>query len=675
MAKRRRHASAQPQSDAGWLGLGYALSLSLALASLAQEPNSLSLADLKAMDLEQLLEVRIVTVYAASRFEQTITEAPSSITVVPSDEIKRYGYRSLSDILASATGLFVSYDRNYAFLGTRGLSLGDFNSRVLLLVDGHRVNNNLTDGAAIGTDFILDVDLIDHVEVIRGPGSALYGNNAFFGVINVVTRKGRQVDGAEVSGEYASFDTFKGRVTVGKSFSDGVEFLLSGTLYDSAGPEQLFYKEFNTPDQNNGIAQNMDADSYGSCFGSLRYRDFTLQGGFISREKVNPTAQYFTTFNDPRLRTVDDRGYADLAFTHEFPDIVDVTARVYYDRSDYTIGYPIGAPMATAFFEEVQKGEWWGTEFQLSKHLWEKHVIAAGAEYRDDFRQEKRVFDERATYTDVHDNRRSYGVFVQGDFAVRTNLHFNGGLRYDQYGDFDAAFNPRLAAIYSPFAQSTFKAIYGTAFRAPNFLELSDPRFQDVRPEEITSFELVYEQGIGRHLRTSLAGYYNRMDDLIVFESGGFANVDAESRGIELALEGTWASGVRGRASYAIQHTENNSSTRGFADSPEHLLKLNLSVPLVKEKLFGSLEYQYTSSRHTVFTDASGFTVPGVDATGFGVLNFTLFSKNLIKNLEASASVYNLLGESYADPSTRLHLQDQLPRDGRSFRLKLSYRF
>jgi len=419
----------------------------------------------------------------------------------------------------------------------------------------------------------------------------------------------------------------------------------------------------------------MDADSYGSCFGSLRYRDFTLQGGFISREKVNPTAQYFTTFNDPRLRTVDDRGYADLAFTHEFPDIVDVTARVYYDRSDYTIGYPIGAPMATAFFEEVQKGEWWGTEFQLSKHLWEKHVIAAGAEYRDDFRQEKRVFDERATYTDVHDNRRSYGVFVQGDFAVRTNLHFNGGLRYDQYGDFDAAFNPRLAAIYSPFAQSTFKAIYGTAFRAPNFLELSDPRFQDVRPEEITSFELVYEQGIGRHLRTSLVGYDNQMDDLIVFESGGFANVDAESRGIELALEGNWASGVRGRASYAIQHTENNSSTRGFADSPEHLLKLNLSVPLVKEKLFGSLEYQYTSSRHTVFTDASGFTVPGVDATGFGVLNFTLFSKNLIKNLEASASVYNLLGESYADPSTRLHLQDQLPRDGRSFRLKLSYRF
>ena len=105
------------------------------------------------------------------------------------------------------------------------------------------------------------------------------------------------------------------------------------------------------------------------------------------------------------------------------------------------------------------------------------------------------------------------------------------------------------------------------------------------------------------------------------------------------------------------------------------MFKFNLSLPLVKEKLFASLEYQYMTSRETVFTSASGATIAGVDTDGFGILNFTLFSQNLLKNLEASASVYNLLGESYADPSTRFHLQDQLPRDGRSFRIKLSYRF
>src|SRR4029077_1784343 len=176
-------------------------------------------------------------VYAASKVEQKTTEAPSSITIVTSDEVKKYGYRTLAELLRSVQGFNVSYDRNYDFLGARGVSLGDFNSRILLLVDGHRVNNNLTDGAAIGTAFLLDVDLIDRVEVIRGPGSVLYGNNAFFGVINVITRKGKQVDGVEASGEYGEFDTYKARVTVGKSFTNGWEFLFSGSYYDSAGAE------------------------------------------------------------------------------------------------------------------------------------------------------------------------------------------------------------------------------------------------------------------------------------------------------------------------------------------------------------------------------------------------------------------------------------------------------
>jgi outer membrane receptor for ferrienterochelin and colicins len=370
---------------------------------------------------------------------------------------------------------------------------------------------------------------------------------------------------------------------------------------------------------------------------------------------------------------VDERSYADLKFAHEFPEILDLTARLYYDRNDFQIDYPIGVPVATTVYQEVQAGEWWGAELQLSKRFWEKHMIAAGAEYRDDFRQEKQGSGQSPVLRD----RQSYGVFVQGDFALRTNLHFNGGVRYDQYGDYDPSFNPRLALIYRPFEESTFKAIYGSAFRSPNFLELSDPRFQDIHPEEITTYELVYEQGIGRHLRSSIAGFYNQMDDLIIFESGRYDNIDAHSRGTELALEGSWAGGLRGRASYTFQEVENDSSSQGFVDSPLHLFKLNLSVPLVKEKLFASLEYQYMTSRETVFTDASGNTFPGEDADGFGVLNFTLFSHNLdlVKNLEFSLSVYNLLDQSYADPSTRYHLQDQLPRDGRSIRLKLTYRF
>src|SRR5439155_27367596 len=134
-----------------------------------------------------------------------------------------------------------------------------FNSRMLLLGNGHRVNNNLTDWALIETSFILDIDLVDRVEIIRGPGSVLYGNNAFFGVINVITREGKQINGVEGSFNYGSFDTYKGRVTIGEQFTNGVRFLVSGTYYDSQGVDALFYRAFNTPAQNHGVAEGMDA--------------------------------------------------------------------------------------------------------------------------------------------------------------------------------------------------------------------------------------------------------------------------------------------------------------------------------------------------------------------------------------------------------------------------------
>lgn len=631
--------------------------------------------DLSGLSLEALMEIEVPNVYGASKFEQKTTEAPASISVVSSDEIKKYGYRTLADLLQSVQGLQVSYDRNYAFLGTRGINLGDFNSRVLLLVNGHRVNNNLTDGAHIDSAFILDVDLIDRVEVIRGPGSVLYGNNAFLGVINVVSRTGRQVNGVEGSVEYGAFDTYKGRVTLGKMFTNGVEFLVSGSLFDSAGPDRLFYQEFNTPAQNNGVARGRDDDAFGSLFGSLSFMDFTLESGFIRREKGNPTAQFFTTFNDARLRTEDERGYAALKYTHSFPEIMDVTAQVYYDRSQFEIAYPQRLPTETNFLDatssEEDVGEWWGAELQLNKRLWDRHMLTLGAEYRDDFRQEQRL-PGRVERQD----RQSHGIYAQGDFALRENLHVNGGARYDQYGEFDPAFNPRVALIYHPFKTSTIKAIYGTAFRAPNFLERAlSPSPEDLQPEEITSYELIYEQEVNRHLRTSVSGFYNQMDGLIAFLSGGFTNFNADTAGMELALEGIWTNVVRTRISYTLQRTESRSLGLDVPDSPEHLIKLNLSVPLWREKIFAGVEYQYTSQRDSFHNTTEPRTVQGEGVRGYGVVNLTLFSRDLVKNLEFSASVYNVFDQKYSDPATRFHVQDTLERDGRTFRLKMTYRF
>jgi iron complex outermembrane receptor protein len=623
------------------------------------------------MDLEKLMNIPVII--TASKYEQKATEAPSSVTVVTSEEIKRYGYRTLAEILASVQGFYVTYDRNYAFLGASGINLGDFNSRILLLINGHRINSDLNDSAYIDSTFILDVDLIDHVEIIRGPGSVLYGNNAFFGVVNVITREGNQVDGVESSGSYGTFNAYTGRVTVGSQWTNGLRLMLSGTVYGSDGAENLFYPQFNTPAQNNGIAHDLDDGGSGSFFGSVGYKDFTLEGAFVDRQKGNPTAQYDTTFNDPRLRTDDDRSYVTVKYAHQFEGDWDALADVYYDRADFEIHYP-EVPL---LFEEQQSGEWAGGEVQFDKRICDRHILTLGAEYRDDFRQDRRVFEPATgtVFTDVHESRRNYGVFGQGQFAVLTNLHLNTGVRYDQYGHFDPSFSPRAALIYDPFGQTTLKFIYGMAFRDPNFLELSDPRFQDIQPEKITSYNLVYEQGIGPNLRSSISGYYNQMDDLINFQNGSFTNFNADTLALELALEGKWANGIQTRMSYTLQHTRNLDSAMELPDSPMHLVKFNASAPLWQDKIYAGLEVLYTSQRHTVFTDLSGETLPGPDVPGYAVVNLTLLSRNIVKNLEFSASIYNLFDNTYDDPSSRFHLQNAIQQDGRTFRVKLTYRF
>ena len=146
-------------------------------------------------DLSQasLAQLGSIPVYSASMHLQPSADAPSSVTVITAAEIQEQGYRTLAAILESVRSFYVTYDRNYSSLGVRGFERpGDFNTRVLLLVDGHRMNDNVYDEAMIGTEFPIDIDMIQRVEIVRGPASSLYGSNALLAVINIVTDKRRK---------------------------------------------------------------------------------------------------------------------------------------------------------------------------------------------------------------------------------------------------------------------------------------------------------------------------------------------------------------------------------------------------------------------------------------------------------------------------------------------------
>jgi outer membrane receptor protein involved in Fe transport len=202
------------------LAMGIVLPMQAVAASREPEP----LADLTRLSIEELLDVEV---YSASKFVQKITEAPSAVTIITAADIKTYGYRTLADVLRSVRGMDVSYDRTYSYLGVRGSGrAGDYNSRVLLLLDGFRLNDPVYDQASIGTEGVVDVDLIERIEIVRGPGSSIYGSNAVLGVINIITKRGRDLDGLEVSGELASFGTDKERVSYGKRHENGAELLL-----------------------------------------------------------------------------------------------------------------------------------------------------------------------------------------------------------------------------------------------------------------------------------------------------------------------------------------------------------------------------------------------------------------------------------------------------------------
>ena len=633
------------------------------------------------LGLEELMNIEV---YGASQHMQKVIEAPASVTIITADEIKKYGYRTLADILQSVPGFYVTNDRSYSYIGVRGFNRpGDFSSRILLLVDGHRLNDSLYDQAAVGTESRIDVDLIDRVEIIRGPTSSLYGTNAFFGVINVMMKRGRDINGTELSTEIGHYQSYKGRATYGKRFSNDLELLISGAFYDSQGHRRLFYKEYDDPATNNGIVRRADGDQFYNLFTKLTFHNVTLMGGYLGREKVVPTAHYGTVFPTDRTIDYDEYGYVDLKYEKEIAKGWELVARLYYDRyyyrGNYLYNYSETADPLLVLNQDYDFGERWGGEVRLTKQMWQKHRVTLGAEYRDDFRREFNNADQDPFFSYLKTNKgsRNWALFLQDEFAILENLILNGSVRYDYYDSFGGTISPRVGLIYT-WRKNTVKLLYGQAFRAPNAYEqiYAATGFKAnlaLDPEKITSYELVLERPLGKYLRTSLSGYYYTINDLIsqgvdpADELIVFTNAESiDAKGAELTLDGQWNSGLEGRLSYAIQKTNNQQTGRQLTNSPQHMVKWNLIVPLISEKLFAGIEAQYLSNR---------VTLRGKNTGDYFVTNVTLFSHHIFPGVEVSGSLYNLFDEHYGDPASEEHAQDAIRQDGRTFMVRLKYRF
>ena len=624
-----------------------------------------------------LEELGNIPVYSASKHLQPSGEAPSSVTVVTGTQIREQGYRTLADVLRTVRSFFVTYDRNYSSLGVRGFARpGDYNTRILLLVDGHRLNDNIYDEAMIGTEFPVDVDLIQRIEIVRGPVSSLYGSNALFAVINVVTKHASDLNGLELSAEAASYNTYKGSVSYGRTLPQ-LEFLVSGSFYGSRGQNQLFYPEFDTPQTNNGIASHADDDQLGTALATISSHGFTLQGAYGTREKGIPTAAYGTIFNNNGTRTTDTHGYVDLRYERTLGSWITLV-RAFYDRYTYQGTYMYPSPIDPAQISpnlDTADGEWWGTELQVTKSF-NRNRITGGGEYRDNFRQDQGNYNLNPYSLILDDRRKSFigALYVQDELAITSNLSLNAGLRYDYYSSVKASTDPRIALIYHPTRNNVFKLVYGESFRAPNVYEkyyaappdLPNP---DLNPETIRSTELVWERHLSDSLWISTSAFHDRLNGLITEEPVGdstiFHNVQkVESDGLEMELNGQLAEGLEGSASYSFQETKDKDTHQFLDDSPRHLAKLNLTQPLWRKTLFVSLNSQYRSGMTTV---------TGGRVSPFSIVNVDLLGRKIGKQVDLTASVYNLLDKEYYDPPSTAVSQAAIQQDGRTFSVKMTW--
>ena len=646
--------------------------LLLALSCNAQELP----ADLSEASLEQLGDIKV---YSASKHLQWSGEAPSSVTVIDAEEIQQHGYRTLADALQSVRGFFVAYDRTYSSIGVRGFCRpGDFNTRVLLLVDGHRLNDNIYDQAMLGTEFPIDIDLIQRIEIIRGPVSSLYGSNALFAVINVITRKSHEVNGVEISAEAASFNAYEGRISYGGTLRQ-LDFMLSGTFYGAHGQNQLFYPEYRTT--NYGIAGHMDDDQVASTLATISLRGFTLQTVFGSREKGIPTAPYGALFAVPGTRTIDAHSYIDLRYEHNFATW-NLLARTFYDRYTYRGTYMYAGPGQDREVNpnlDYGDGKWWGTELQLSRTLLRRNRVSVGGEYRDNIRQDQTNYNLRPLALLLDDRRSSFvgAAYLQNELALTKSITLNAGLRYDYYSNIESSTDPRVALIYRAAAKTSLKFIYGQAFRVPNVYEryysippnLPNPL---LKPETIRSMEAVWEQGLSRRMWLSTSIFYNSMDGLITQEpaSGNsvvFQNVQkTKSTGLELELKGQLEGGLEGTASYSFQQTKDRTTHMFLTDSPRNMVKLSMTKPFWNRTVFASVNANYRSR-----LEMQG----GNSLSAITLVNATLLTHYLHKRMTISAGAYNLLDKKYFDPSSGNTLQGAIEQDGRALRLKLTWNF
>lgn len=654
-------------------------------------------------DKQIRVDVTLLTadsVEAASRSAEAVDDAPASVSLISSYELRGMRYPTVAEALRGVRGVFISDDRGYKSAGFRGFARpGDYGNRVLVLMDGQPVNDNWLWASYIGYDLRTDLDDVSRIEVVRGPGSILYGAGAFSGVVNLVSNYANAPDGREVGVSVAEEGVARARARLTQHFGKDAGIWTSIAAGRSAGVD-LFVPEYASQGAPNfGTARNVDGFQVGTLQGRVWWKSFTVQWFANHHDKQLPAGQFDTVFGDPRTHQADTRAFIEAKFTPNVARRLDWLTRVHGNYYGYDAAFA-HTPENGGLEHDTFRGAWTGLEQRFVYTPSDVLKFTAGGEFQyHELAHQKVSFETVSTALDDRRDFTLLAAYGNVDVAPVERMKLTAGARYDAYSFFGGSLNPRVALIVKPTPRDNVKVLFGKAFRAPSVYELYNTSgggqhaAKDLAPENMYSAEIEYSRRFSGNVIGTAAIYANYIEQLIALRdlpdatpsvpSYAYQNtgVPVGTVGGELEIRREWKGGWMVSASYSLQKSRYLAShafvdfltfaqdpkMREVPNAPNHLAAFKGAVPILDRALLLSNRITVEGPRFDrndhVAADAppQGKTAPAL------LWDIVLSGTENRYGVSYAFGVYNALDTHWTVPLSKEFLQTTMTQLGRTF--------
>lgn len=641
-------------------------------------------------------------VIGASRALEFVEEAPSSVTIVPRQELRLMRYPTLVEAVRGVPGVYAWNDGAYASLGFRGVGrLGSYGSRVLVLLDGHPLNDNWVGSSYVGYDGRVTLDDIERIEVVRGPGSVLYGTNAFSGVLNLVPRPLAEKNRTEFSLGASGDGVATARVRSDARFGKKSGLFSSVSVARGQGRD-YYFPEFvaTTPPDVAGHVRGADGFEAGTLEGRAIFDWFSAAWYLQQHEKRLPTGEFDTLLGDPRAKQRDTRATVEFKAAPRLTQELSSVTRLYFNLYRFRGGYP-RSPEEGGLETDRFEGKWLGAEQRFEWKPSESFSLTAGGEGQLHVQVEQAARNEEGVLLDQDRPYEIGAAYVLTDIRPQRGLRFSAGARLDAYSTFGRSLNPRLAVIFEPYSGGNTKWMAGKAFRAPSVYELyyndggrTQRASPDLGPENIYSVELEHTHRFSPIWAATAALFGNQLRNLIRERGEGVegeplhyinAHEPIGTYGVEVSLRRDFRQGYFFSASYSFQRSvflesekisdwfDASEQYRHVANSPEHLVSFKGGLPIVGRALMLGSRLSFETGRWDRY-EAVG--EPEQEKTSsFAIWDVVLSGEEPRFGFGWALGVYNAFDWRYSLPVSGEFVQTQIAQSGRTLLLSGDLRF